>query len=67
MVGLWQWASQRPDLHLGPCRLARTDEDPHLPAEDITKRGKVLGQWIMGRWSHFPHLSVFILHFIIPS
>jgi hypothetical protein len=43
------------------------DGDPHLPAEDVTERGKVLMRQRMGRWSHFPHLSIFILLFIMDT
>jgi hypothetical protein len=61
---LQRWAGRWPNLRLGLFRSAHADGDPRLPAEDVTKRGKVPRQRRMGRWSH-SLLSVFILLFII--
>jgi hypothetical protein len=52
------------------CPHASSVGDPHMPAEDVTKHGKVLRQWRMrgrGGWSDFPLLFIFILLFIVPS
>jgi hypothetical protein len=44
-----------------------SDYNPHQLAEDVTKQGKTLPWWRMGRWSHFSFFSVFVLLFVIPS
>jgi hypothetical protein len=65
-VGLRRWASRPPGLHPGPFWPMHAHRDTRLLAEDVSKRGEVLGWWRMGRWNHSPLPSIFILLFIVP-